>query len=272
MRYSCHALLFLALLAIPAGAQPEEDGPIQTRLFGALQTLVDKGRIDSGTGYGAGAEISTRIQPNVRLRLSLHYDVARLEQPDVLDEWNWDYWQTTYIPFLPGASLAQINHDLVYNSSDSIYSAVFEPSQRMNELRIALGLTWEVPLGSGVTPYIGLNGGLDLYRRGLQMEEHWIKRFDLDSSRAGLDYDYAVDVLHFAPPKKGKRLFAMPVIGLRYAVSSSVDLDGALHYLFYPSRSTIAGLEKMFNISSDSEQWFPFKSKAMMTLGLTFKY
>lgn len=272
MRSILNKAFFLALIILPAAAAHAQERPIQTRLFGSVQQLVDKGRIEAGSGYGAGAELSTRLWPGVRLRAALHYEVAGLEQAGVLDEWQWDYWDKTYIPFLPGANLTRINQELVYTSTDSIYSAVFEPTQKMNELHFSLGLTWEIPLGAGFTPYLGLSGGLDLYKRQLEMEEHWIKRFDLDTLRAGLDYEYPLDVLHFAPPKQGKRLFIMPTLGLRYTLSTSVDLDGTAHYVYYPGREAIAGLENLFNISSDSAQWFPFKSKLLLTLGLTFKY
>ena len=272
MRLTLFKALFLALMLLLTGAVHGQERAIQTRLFGSLQRLADKGRIEEGSGYGAGAELSTRVWPRVRLRAALHYEVAGLEQSGVLNEWQWDYWENTYIPFLPGANLTRINQELVYTSTDSIYSAVFDPTQKMNELRFSLGLTWEIPLGAGFTPYLGLSGGLDLYKRQLEMEEHWSKRFDLDTLQAGLDYEYPLDVLHFAPPKKGQRLFVMPILGLRYTLSPSVDLDGTAHYIYYPGREAIEGVEKLFNISPDSEQWFPFKSKLLLTLGLTFKY
>ncbi len=250
-----------------------QERPIQMKLFGSAQTLLSQERIDSGSGYGGGGQISYRLLPRLRGQLTVQYDVMGLEQPWVLDEWNWDYWQTTYIPFLPGAQLAEINHTLRYTSTDSIYSGRFVPSQSMKELRIGWGFCYEMPLSAKLMPYIALDGGLSLFRRELQMQEHWIKRFKLDTlSTAPFDYEYKLDVLHFAPPKKGKRLYIQPSLGMRFAASSSIDLDLAGHYVCYPGRDAIAWLENLFNISSDSQMWFPLKSKALVTLGLTFKY
>ncbi len=273
MRSFHYIRILIVFLGASAGLLHGQDRPIQTKLFGAVQTLLSQERMEDGAGYGAGAQISTRLGGNVRLNLTLNYDIMAVQQPYVLDEWEWDYWETTYIPFLPGANLARINHELTYTSTDSIYSAVFDPTQTMKELSISTGFTWELPLGKKITPYVGLSGGLDLFSRTLHMEEHWVKRFSLDSLSAGaFDYEYKLDVLHFAPAKKGKRLFAMPAVGVRYLLSPSVDIDLAAQYVYYPSRDSIEWLENLFNISSDSQKWFPFKSKALLTLGLTFKY
>lgn len=273
MRYQlfCAVSVFCLFAGLPVVQGQEQ--PMQMQLFGSAQTVLSQERIDSGSGFGGGGQFSYRLLPHLSGQLTISYDFMTLEQPHVLDEWDWDYWQTTYIPFLPGANLTEINHSLQYTSTDSIYSGVFVPSQSMNELRIGLGFNYEVPLSKRLTPYVALNGGVSLFRRELQMQEHWTKRFKLDTLSTGtFDYEYKVDVLHFAPPKKGKRLFVQPSLGIRYGVSASVDLNLAGHYVYYPSRDAIEWLENLFNISSDSQFWFPVKSKALVTLGITFKY
>ncbi len=250
-----------------------QDGAIQTKIFGSLQQLLDKERVDEGWGYGAGAQLNRRLTDHLRFTFDIGYELMNLLQPYVLDEWNWAYWQTTYIPFLPGAKLSEINHTLRYTSTDSIYSCVFDPAQKMKELRLAVGFLGELPLHRKIVNFAGVGLGLSLYRRELHMTEHWSKRFKLNpDSPEKFDYVYQYDLLHFAPPKKGQRFFGRFYTGWRYYLSSSLDLDLGLHYLYYFQRYEVRDVEKLFKISSVDQYYFPQKSKAFITLGLTFKY
>ncbi len=85
-------------------------------------------------------------------------------------------------------------------------------------------------------------------------------------------YDYYTKVTHFAPSKKGTLFFLTPEIGLSYELTSWVDLELAYQGVWYFTGESVEGMENMVNIDSNSRKWFPFETKSMLTLGLTFKY
>ncbi|MBN2354820.1 hypothetical protein JXO59_01835 [candidate division KSB1 bacterium] len=265
--------IFVCLSCLCVMIGHAQDGAIQTKIYGSLQQLLEKKRLDEGSGYGAGAQISRRITGHLRLTLNIDYELMNLQQADVLDEWDWDYWQDTYIPFLPGIDVAEVNRTLTYTSTDSIYSCVFDPAQKMKDLRLAIGFLGELPLHKKLVNYAGAAFGVSLFQRELHMTEHWTKRFKLDTlSTEKFDYEYQYDLLHFAPPKKGQRFFGRFSCGLRYYLTDALDLDCGLHYIYYLQREDVKGLEKLFNISSNDQKYYPIHSKALITLGITFKY
>ena len=188
---------------------------------------------------------------------------------DIIKEWEWDYWEDTYIDFIPGAEPEIINKTLVYTSTDSIYSAVFDPTQRLQELKLSLGFDYSFPLTNRLSLYAGFDGGFSLFFRELKMQEHWTKRFKTDSlSTEKFDYEFEYDLLHFAPTKKGHKFYASSFIGTKFYLSKSLDLDVGVHYINYFHREKLLGIK----LSENARRWFPIKSKVMVTFGLTFKY
>ncbi len=121
---------------------------------------------------------------------------------------------------------------------------------------------------------------LEKYQKMLELhqedpEEYEMERiFNDDSTDVTYKfiYDYYTKVTHFAPSKKGTIFFLTPEIGLSYAIASWVDLELAYQGVWYFTGDSIEGVENLFNVKSNSRKWFPFESKNMVTLGLTFKY
>ena len=86
------------------------------------------------------------------------------------------------------------------------------------------------------------------------------------------EYEYYTRVTHFAPNKKGVRFFVTPVVGLRYRLTRTLDVDLAYHGVWYLEGDFIDTVNDWFCISDISITDFPLKSKHMLSLGLTFKY
>jgi len=205
----------------------------------------------------------------------LGYDYTYLFQDDVLEEWNWDYWEKTYIEFLPGLTVEEANSTLQYNAETDTtqFSAVFIPTQRLKELKISLEAGYHLSLSERFTATFGLEFGASLFYRELRMEEKWIKRFKLDTLTTDeYDYEYRFDLLHFAPSKKGTRIYLAPSAGLNYYLDQNFDLELDIIYTQYLSHSQIGWLEDLLGVPKDSEKWFPVDSKFLIRFGLIFKY
>ncbi len=85
-------------------------------------------------------------------------------------------------------------------------------------------------------------------------------------------YEYYTRVTHFAPSKRGTVFFWTPVLGLRYQLTEIVDLDLSYQGVWYLDGSVAEKFEEVFHVKNGSHEFFPFKSKSMLTLGLTFRY
>ncbi|MBC7186465.1 MAG: hypothetical protein H5U38_05475, partial [Calditrichaeota bacterium] len=161
-----------------------------------------------------------------------------------------------------------VNQTLRYTSADSIYSAVFHPSQQLKELRVLVGVEQVVPVGRGWSLGVATAVGVDFFYRELEMREDWTKRFNVDTTSADLDYAYHYRLLHFAPTRKGASWFLVPSLGARVAVSSAVDVGWEVAYLHYFRGDRSVGVR----LSEEGSRWLPFKGKVMCALGVTFKY
>jgi len=202
------------------------------------------------------------------LYLDIAYDYMNLQQANVLSEWEWTYWEKTYIDFLPGGKAANVNQTLRYTSTDSIYSARFHPAQTFTELRLGLGYLRPLLRKEKWSLYAGLSGGYSLFSRNLSMKEEWTKRFLIDSSR----FDYQYTLLHFAPAKHGTKLYLSPLLAFRYRIASFVDVNLSAQWLTYSSRKNMAWLEKALAVLPGGEKWLPVKSKSYLAAGFSFKY
>jgi len=247
--------------------------PLEVTTLGGFQNQIDSKNLTEAYGFQTGAQLSFFPDKPFTWNLQIAYDYQWLKQKYVLDEWDWAYWEDTYIEFIPGADVATVNKTLEYTSTDSIYSATFKPTQRMKELRLTTGVEYEIPITRRFGVVGKFNFGASLYSRQLHMTEHWTKRFDLDTTSTGkFDYEFQYNLLHFAPAQEGTRFIAIPGVELRYELSELLDLKLSADYVAYLDRKQFSWLEDIFNIGAADQKWFPLNSKALVSLGITFKY
>lgn len=226
-------------------------------------------------GFGLSAAFNYRITDAFRAGIKIGYDYMHLYQRDVLDEWDWDYWEKTYIEFIPGLTVEEANKTLRYNAgTDSTqFSAVFEPVQRLKELKISTQAEYHLPVYKELSAVLGLEFGASLFSRQMEMHEHWIKRYQLDpESTEKYDYEYKFELLHFAPPKTGVRFFLAPAIGVNFDLNDAMAVTADFIYVQYLGHQQVGWLEDLLRIPADSEKWFPVKSKFLISLGLVLKY
>ena len=290
MRFFPILALGILLITAPVLKVTAEDWPIELKIaLSHSNTLETKnsnsyngfgfpyfGLPDSvNGGFGVSLDFRYKFTESFRVAIKIGYDYTYLFQDDVLEEWNWDYWEKTYIEFLPGLTVEEANSTLQYNAETDTtqFSAVFIPTQRLKELKISLEAGYHLSLSERFTATFGLEFGASLFYRELRMEEKWIKRFKLDTLTTDeYDYEYRFDLLHFAPSKKGTRIYLAPSAGLNYYLDQNFDLELDIIYTQYLSHSQIGWLEDLLGVPKDSEKWFPVDSKFLIRFGLIFKY
>lgn len=236
------------------------------------------------SGFGLEAEFRLRFAENWRIGFQIGYDHLYVYQWDVLDDWDWPYWEKTYIEFLPGISYDEANKTMRYNYMpdgngklvpiDTLqFNALFEPQQRLKELRLAANLSYQWPFSRKWSVVLGSGLGASLYTRQLRMKEHWLKRYKLNpESTQKFDYVYKLELTHFAPSKKSTRLFVAPQIFLKYQLNALLDFEGGVRSIFYLSRKHSKWLEDWLRIPAADERDFPIYSKIQFSFGMVIKY
>ena len=273
MRQISILLIVLIGYCLPINAQ--QILPLEIKLFGGYQQPIGLKRVQSARGFTLGGQLAYTVTSNLNLHFDIAYDYTSLDQDDVLDEWNWAYWEETYVPFLPAVNLAEVNRTLRYDDGER--AAVFEPEQSLKELRLAVGGAFRLNLSDHLAGFVQFDFGATRYSRELRMTEHWIRRFELtdtnpDSTIDTSLYNYKYDLLHFAPAKTGWRLFIAPVLGAAYELSESIDLYTEAKYIYYLPRDQVEWLEELLQIPVESEQFFPLKARWLIGFGIKFKY
>lgn len=266
-------VLFLSSVIFWEGKAYSQPEKIEIKLLGAFEQQNTEYKANDASGFGLTGQFVFRPLRTLDLNLRIDYEQMKLTQRDVLFEWEWNYWEKTYVDFLPGITANELNATLQYTSSDSIYSAVFVPTQGLKELKFSTGAEYRLPSFKKIQPYLGVNLGLSLFYRELKMTEHWIKRFKIDTlSTTRFDYEYKFDLTHFAPTREGNKIFVEPVIGGRFFISSGLDLDLSYHFVHYFKRDEIKLLAEILHISDAGDRWFPLRSKSKLMFGFTFKF
>lgn len=212
--------------------------------------------------FGLEGSFGYRLNERFRATLTLGYDYLYLFQDDVLDKWNWRYWEDTYIEFIPGLTVGEVNTRLSYNEGNdaSKFAATFAPQQRLRELRIATGISWVEPVHKKFKAVFDYEVGVSLFTRELKMYEKWYKRYNVGVDTAF--YEYSYELLHFAPAKRGMKFFVAPAVGIRYELSRVVDLDLAFRFLGYTGTLDAGKLRESF----------PLYSKYQIRAGVVIKY
>jgi hypothetical protein len=267
-----HALIIVFMIAINL---PAQDRGINIRLGTGYQLPSEMYRIDQAEGYVTGGRISFDVTEAVDFSIGVNYERMNIGQQDVLDEWDWDYWENTYVRFLPGIDVSEVNRTLHYDNGQR--AAAFEPIQSMEELRFSFGVSWHREVLENIRLRIGLDAGFSSFSRNLEMHEHWLRRFDLfnENESGGIDtsqYVYRYDLLHFAPPKKGYRLFFAPLLNTSWRISRYIDLYAEGQAVYYLRRDQVESIEKMLHIPPGSDAYFPVAVKWIVAFGLNFRY
>ena len=184
-------------------------------IFGQYSVPVTKRLgVTDASAWGGGLELRYDITQSFAISLTGLYEYWWIDQPDALDQWNWDFWIQRYKGIVE-ANLA----------SDPNLSATLTPEVVMEAIPVTISASFEFePLEDvRIRPYAG--AGIYFYTKKLYLHEEWGKYFP-DS-----DYTLTYDYLNFAPPKEGNPFLGMAGVELSYRLTSVIECAGAVHYM-----------------------------------------
>jgi hypothetical protein len=235
-------LLLAAMLAAPTAGSAqlrsitvysEYTAPVTRRI--AVQHI---------SGVGGGVDIAFSLSERVSLGLRGGYTLYSLDQPDQLNQWNWNFWNDRY--------LNKIQSDM---RADPSLSAVIGSIQKMDLIPVLMHLDYAfVPAeGFAITPSV--SGGVSFYTRRLYADETWTKQFP------AAEYSFTYNFRNFAPAKKGNAFQAGIGCTVQYRIFSDVNISAAGFYTQYVS-----------GVNANGYAAFPFENEMNVRLGLDFLY
>lgn len=201
-------------------------------------------QITKADAVGALVQLKFNIYEGIGFSIISGYKLYSLNEPDVLNSWNWDFWSNRYYP--------KIVSDL---RADPNLSVEIGAIQKMDLIPVILFVNYDfIPFEDlKITPSLG--AGINFYTRRMFATETWTKKFP--QANYSLTYSYR----NFAPDKKGNPVFAKFGLTLTYNLLSYLDLSASSSY------SKIFETKKSMGYDT-----FPFDSEISINLGISFKY
>lgn len=214
-------------------------------LIGDYSSAINK-RLEITKADAVGALISIKINliDNLNINLTSGYKLYSLNEPDVLQSWNWDFWTMRYYP--------KIISDL---NADPNLSVEIGAIQKMDLIPVILLLNYDVKLSEELTISPSAGGGIYFFTRRMFATENWSKKFP--DANYTLNYSYR----NFAPDKKGNPIFAKAGFEITYCLLSYLDFTASTYYTKIIETNGKMGYDM-----------FPFDSELSINLGLSFKY
>lgn len=201
-------------------------------------------QITKADAVGALLSVEVNIIENFNLIFSTGYKLYSLNEPDVLNTWDWDFWINRYYP--------KIISDL---NADPNLSVEIGAIQKMDLIPVMLLMGYDFKTFDNFTisPFAG--AGVYFYTRRMFATENWTKRFP------EANYQFSYSFRNFAPDKKGNPFIAKFGIDFNYDVLSSLTITASGNYSRVFETEGTTGFDM-----------FPFISEISVNLGLSFKY
>jgi len=198
--------------------------------------------VQSASAIGGGVEVSLKLYENASIGLRAAYVSYSIDQPDQLNQWNWNFWNDRYYP--------KIQSDM---RADPNLTAQIGSFQSMDMIPVSVAVNYSAMVDDNLTIVPKLAGGVSFFTRKLYADETWTKQFP----RA--EYTLTYNLRNFAPEKKGTVIFLAPGCDAGYQISSDVSITVGVQYKHYVSSITGHGD-------------FPLENEIIAKLGLTFFY
>ncbi|MCS7053174.1 MAG: hypothetical protein NZM09_05515 [Ignavibacterium sp.] len=200
--------------------------------------------ITRADAVGALVQLKFNVFENFGFSIVSGYKLYSLNEPNVLNTWNWDFWTNRYYP--------KIVSDL---RADPNLSVEIGAIQKMDLIPLIFLVNYDLTLFDDlvITPSAG--AGVNFYTRRMFATETWTKKFPQ------ANYSFTYSYRNFAPDKKGNPFFAKFGLSITYNLLSYLDVSASSSY------SKIFETKKSMGYDT-----FPFDSEFSINLGISFKY
>lgn len=232
------------ILVLCAALQPAAFGQIQsiTTSVDYAFALSKRLNVESASAIGGGAEVRLCLYENTSLAISAAYASYAIEQPDALNNWNWNFWNERYYP--------KIQSDM---RADANLTATIGSVQSMEAIPVMLSVLYSYAADDRLTIRPRVGGGVSFFTRKLYADETWTKQFPQAA------YTLTYNLRNFAPDKKGTVIALGLGCEAAYRIASDVHVTALAQYRTYLS-------------SSSGYADFPLADECVLKLGLTFLY
>lgn len=200
--------------------------------------------ITKADAVGALVTVEINLFDNLNINFTSGYKLYSLNEPNVLQSWNWDFWTMRYYP--------KIISDL---NTDPNLSVEIGAVQKMDLIPIILLFSYDLKFIDDLTFSPSLGGGIYFYTRRMFATENWSKKFPY--ANYTLTYSYR----NFAPDKKGNPVFAKVGLDITYNLLNYLDLIASTYYTKVIETNGKMGYDM-----------FPFDNELSINFGLSFKY
>lgn len=234
------SILFIVIFSCASLAQIKNISLISDYSFATDKRL----QITKADAVGALVSIKVNVINQFNLTFLSGYKLYSLNEPNVLNTWNWDFWTNRYYP--------KIISDL---NADPNLSVEIGAIQKMDLIPVALLLNYDFNLSDDFTLSPSVGGGVYFYTRRMFATETWSKKFPQ------ANYTLTYSFRNFAPDKKGNPFFSRFGLDITYNLLSYLDITASGYYTKMFETDGTAGFDM-----------FPFNTEINFNLGLSFKY
>jgi len=219
----------LALIAMAAGAESAHGQFRSATIFTSYSAaLTTRPGVTEAKGWGGGLELQFDVTPQIGVSLSGFYEYLSVEQPNALEEWNWDFWIQRY------RGIVQANL-----ASDPNLSATLVPDVVTEGIPVYLSASFALePLPAvRLRPYAG--AGVYFYTKKMYLLEQWSKYFP------DVDYTLTYDYRNFAPPKRGNPFLGVAGFDLSVRIVEMLELGAGVRYMHILSSAGSRGSDEL---------------------------
>jgi len=233
-------IIIVALFSIDASAQLESIS-LFTDYSASQSTRL---QVTEADAVGGGVKINFKIIENFSISLNGGYKLYSLNEPDVLNNWNWVFWTQRYYP--------KIVSDL---NADQNLAVNISAVQKMDLIPFSISFNYAIPVVEKLEVLPSVGAGVYFYTRRMYAVENWSKYFP------DADYTFTYSFRNFAPNKKGNPFFLNGNLSIRYRLFNSLSLFSNFQYTY------IIPTDGKFGYDS-----FPLKNEISFALGLAIYY
>lgn len=201
-------------------------------------------QVSEADAIGGGVKINFKVAENFSISLNGGYKLYSLNEPDVLNNWNWVFWTQRYYP--------KIVSDL---NADPNLSVDISAVQKMDLIPVSFSFNYNFQIIEKLEVMPAIGAGVYFYTRRMYAVENWSKYFP------DADYTFDYSFRNFAPSKKGNPFFVNGNLNLQYRLFSSLSVFSIFQYTY------IIPTEGKFGYDS-----FPLDNEISIALGLAIYY
>jgi hypothetical protein len=200
--------------------------------------------ITNADAVGGGVKVKFTVWDNFNLGFIGGYKLYSLNEPDVLNNWGWQFWTDRYY--------SKIVSDL---AADANLSVEIGAVQKMDVIPFVIFAEYDFEITDRFFVIPSIGSGIYFYTRRMYATENWSKYFP------AADHTFNYSFRNFAPAKKGNPAFINSGLDLEYRLFEIMSIYSSINYNYIIPTEGSMGYDA-----------FPFEKEISLKLGIAIKY